>query len=73
MPKLDGGDTLKLLRKRWPDLPVIISSGYSRKLSEKMLNEHKVHAFMQKPYEPTALLQVLEDLRSIDVDPGGFE
>lgn len=62
MPKLDGADALKLLRKRWPNVPVVISSGYSRKLSERMLNEHKIHAFMQKPYEPTALLKVLEDI-----------
>jgi len=62
MPKLDGADTLKLMRKRWPDIPVVVSSGYSRKLSERMLNEHKIHAFMQKPYEPTALLKVLEDI-----------
>jgi CheY-like chemotaxis protein len=51
MPRMDGWDTLSAMRKLSPDIPVILSSGYSE--AQAMEGEHSEmpQAFLRKPYE----------------------
>ena len=62
MPRKDGYATLTALRKSWPDLPVLLSSGYSE---EAVLNKAKeqVQGFLKKPYDLEQLLQTLHALQ----------
>jgi two-component system, cell cycle sensor histidine kinase and response regulator CckA len=59
MPRMDGWETLTALRKLAPDIPVILSSGYSE--AQAMAGEHPElpQAFLSKPYEWTALKDVI--------------
>ena len=62
MPRKDGYATLTELRESWPDLPVLLSSGYSE---EAVLNKAKeqVQGFLKKPYDLEQLLQTLHALQ----------
>lgn len=56
MPGMDGVDLAREVRRRWPDLPVVLTSGYSHVLAEE-----GSHGFplLQKPYTMDGLLGVL--------------
>jgi len=49
MPGLDGIGTFRQLQKRYPDMPVIIMSGYDRETYEEALLDCGVRSFLQKP------------------------
>ena len=51
MPRMNGWETLTVLRQLSPDIPVILCSGYSE--SQVMAGDHSDHpqAFLNKPYE----------------------
>jgi CheY-like chemotaxis protein len=50
MPRLDGPATLALLRQTAPDVPVVLSSGYSQEEALSRLDNNRHVAFIQKPY-----------------------
>ncbi|WP_116090644.1 hybrid sensor histidine kinase/response regulator [Sphingomonas crusticola] len=56
MPGINGIDMAQEVRRRWPDLPVVLTSGYSHVLAEE-----GSHGFdlLQKPYTVDGLLGVL--------------
>jgi signal transduction histidine kinase/CheY-like chemotaxis protein len=54
MPGLGGEATFRQIRHRWPDLPVIVSSGYMPQEGE--LGDVP---FLAKPYRPAELLDML--------------
>jgi PAS domain S-box-containing protein len=57
MPGMNGIDLAKDVRRRWPDLEVVLTSGYSHVLAEE-----GTHGFelLQKPYTVDALLGILK-------------
>ena len=57
MPEMDGYQTLPLLREIRPDVPVIISSGYSEQEIVHRFDDHSVQGFIQKPYRASVILQ----------------
>lgn len=59
MPRMDGAATLRELRILDPDLPVILSSGYSQEAIDDRFGQDEVQAFIQKPYTAQALAAVL--------------
>jgi hypothetical protein len=62
MPGMGGRELAEVVRKRWPDIPVLFMSGYT--------NEEIIHRgllgpdepFLQKPFSPAALAESLADL-----------
>ncbi len=64
MPVMDGKETLSLLRRITPDLPVVMSSGFNEQEAISRLAGRGVTAFLQKPYKPsdmeTAVRSALE-------------
>lgn len=62
MPRKDGFETLTELRSYWPNLPVLLSSGYSE---EEVLSKAKaqVQGFLKKPFSKGQLLAELEKIR----------
>jgi signal transduction histidine kinase len=51
MPRLNGIEALKLIRKRWPDLPVVVVTAYGTiRLAVEAMKEGAVD-FMTKPFE----------------------
>jgi nitrogen-specific signal transduction histidine kinase/CheY-like chemotaxis protein len=62
MPRMDGRETLQRLRRLRPELPVILSSGYSDQESLKELASDPFLLFLPKPYRIAQLKQTLQDL-----------
>jgi PAS domain S-box-containing protein len=50
MPKMSGKETFEKLKKINPEIPVIISTGYSDRDMDVSQWRHPVDAFLQKPY-----------------------
>jgi signal transduction histidine kinase len=62
MPGLDGEQTLREIRRHWPDLPVIISSGYAGEELLARLSSLAPFAVVEKPYRPQILLNTIRTL-----------
>jgi two-component system cell cycle sensor histidine kinase/response regulator CckA len=61
MPRLGGSETLRLIRERRPDLPVVLMSGYTeQEVASKLLDDSPgAVGFLQKPFLPEDLASVL--------------
>jgi two-component system cell cycle sensor histidine kinase/response regulator CckA len=58
MPGMDGPALLSALRRRWPDLPVILVSGYAAQGARRALAEEEA-IFLAKPYSLAALTEAV--------------
>ena len=62
LPDLDGMQVYKQIAARWPDLPVLFSTGHGdQNLLTNTPNGKKV-GYLQKPYESDTLLAALDEL-----------
>ena len=61
MPRMGGQETLRQLRDSWPDLPVIMMSGYTEESVAPQFSDAGpgVTAFLQKPFFAEDLIGVL--------------
>jgi hypothetical protein len=59
LPDVNGRDLAEALRKQWPNLPVLLMSGY---LAEQGLMPAAPSAFLQKPMLPSAVVQAVNTL-----------
>ncbi len=57
MPGLSGLETYERLRLMRPDLPVILTSGYTGELSSDRFAEDPIAHFVPKPYPPDVVLE----------------
>jgi PAS domain S-box-containing protein len=57
MPGMNGVELAREVRRRWPDLPVVLTSGYSHVLAQE-----DSHGFelLQKPYSAEQLSRILQ-------------
>ncbi len=62
MPEMGGLDLCRQLRQRDEQVPIVIMSGYSSEVNAAELEELNVGAFLQKPMQPEALSQIIENL-----------
>ena len=62
MPLLSGLDMSISMLKIRPDLPIIISTGYSEQVNQKTAREHGIAGFMMKPVNIEKLLQLIVDV-----------
>ena len=65
MPKMSGEELFEEMRRIRPDVPVILSSGYSEEEALRQFPGRQFNAFIHKPYQIDALIEtfkhVLED------------
>jgi CheY-like chemotaxis protein len=57
MPRMNGLETLDAIREHDPNLPIILSSGFSGAELEERLRGDPRSSFIQKPYRTTALIR----------------
>ncbi len=62
MPRMDGARTLNALRERAPDLPVLMTTGFSREEAQRALGPLRIDAFLPKPWGPRELLAAVREL-----------
>lgn len=60
MPGMDGVELARQVRKRWPDLTIVLTSGYSHVLAD---DARHGFALLHKPYSVDELSRVLQDAR----------
>jgi CheY-like chemotaxis protein len=58
---ISGIDVATRIRAERPDIPVIVTSGYSVEMAGKELLPDERITFLQKPYRPQQLLRVVRD------------
>lgn len=60
MPGMDGGEFLEVIRSKWPDMPVVLMTAYSRKgmLLESLTQP--CQGFIEKPFVIRDLLAEIE-------------
>ena len=61
MPKLDGFEALQLIKNQWPDLKVLIVTGYSTEENAIKAVKEGAFGFLEKPFNPSLLLKVVEN------------
>jgi CheY-like chemotaxis protein len=62
MPRMDGEETFRELRRIKPDVRVVLSSGYNeQEVSRKFLGKG-LAGFIQKPYKLTELERTLKEV-----------
>ena len=63
MPDLDGREVLRELRLLRADIPVVLTTGYSRgSLEERFRDESHIN-LLPKPYEPEQLIDAIRQAR----------
>ncbi|MDX8389587.1 MAG: PAS domain S-box protein [Mariprofundaceae bacterium] len=60
MPKMNGLECYRELQRINPDVRVILSSGYSEEETLEEFAIEKVPSFIQKPYRPNALIDMIQ-------------
>jgi CheY-like chemotaxis protein len=62
MPKMDGVQTLRELRRLRPDLPIILMSGFAAAQALARFGEHHLSGFLQKPFTMRQLRGLAEPI-----------
>ena len=62
MPKHDGMYLMKKIREQWPDIPIIVMSGYYTAETIKEAFEMGAANFIAKPFEPDELVKIVRQI-----------
>ncbi|MEM7350484.1 MAG: transporter substrate-binding domain-containing protein [Acidobacteriota bacterium] len=62
MPRMDGDETFRRMRRLRSDLRVLLTSGYNEREATNRLSEPGPAGFIQKPYAPAALLRKVREV-----------
>jgi PAS domain S-box-containing protein len=60
MSVMGGSEAFRLLREIQPDVPIIISSGYSEKSAREECGFDTISEFIQKPYHAAKLVETIQ-------------
>lgn len=69
MPGMNGRELAERLRERHPRLPVLFMSGYAHDLDGSLPEAMGASAFLQKPFDATALLERVQGLLQVSGMP----
>ena len=61
MPRLSGTETCHLIRQLRPELPIVLTSGYTEPEADAGLDIRDVAGFLQKPFTPASLVKMVQD------------
>jgi DNA-binding NarL/FixJ family response regulator len=64
MPQINGQEVMEALRAIRPELPVIITSGYSEQDIMERFHQSPPTAFIQKPYRSRELVALIKKVLS---------
>lgn len=62
MPKMDGLTALRAIRQKFPDLPILLMSGYSDRQTARFFEAEGPVGFVQKPFSLGNLVTTLRNL-----------
>ena len=61
MPRMNGAECFRLITELLPDLPVVLTSGYSAQDAVGRFGGAGIAGFIQKPFMPSALVKTMHD------------
>jgi CheY-like chemotaxis protein len=61
MPGMDAGELVSTLNQQYPELRIVLTSGYPEEDARKGFPAEAVAGFLQKPYTVNALIQKVEE------------
>jgi CheY-like chemotaxis protein len=67
MPGMDGFTLMTEIKTRYPDIPVILITGFSVGDAQKIAFEKGANAFVAKPFRLKELKQVIESVSTDDI------
>jgi PAS domain S-box-containing protein len=62
MPGMDGVEAMRAMRELVPDLPIILTSGYSEQEAQERCAGAVFTGFIQKPFAPSALVAKMNEV-----------
>ena len=62
MPVRDGMDLMREVKERWPDVPIIVMSGYHTTETIEEADKMGAVAFINKPFTPDELLETIRQV-----------
>jgi len=62
MPEHDGMYLMREVKKKWPDIPIIVMSGYPTTNTIEEAVEMQAAAFIAKPFTPDELLEIIRQV-----------
>ena len=62
LPGLKGETLVREVRRRHPDIPLVIMTGNTSIYPSSSLDHHGIHAFLHKPFHLTELEKLVEEL-----------
>ena len=61
MPRLSGVETCHLLKTMRPEVPIVLTSGYTEPDAGSRFIADEVAGFLQKPFTPATLVKMIQD------------
>jgi CheY-like chemotaxis protein len=62
MPVMNGEEALRVIRSRWPQLRVMLTSGFTEQQARSRFGTEDLAGFVQKPYTPTILARKVKEV-----------
>ncbi len=59
LPDIDGIKLAKIMRFKYPDIPIILITGFADRYNQEEIHNLQVNAFMEKPFTPDELSKQL--------------
>ena len=70
MPVMGGEEALERIHKIRPDVPVLLSSGFSETEATRRFHDRGLAGFLQKPYTATVLARKVQDAVRLNSEAG---
>jgi YesN/AraC family two-component response regulator len=64
MPEMDGFETIQNLRRTFPEMPIIVMTGYHANWIRNAVNNLGAVHFLQKPFDDEELLYTIRKVHS---------
>ncbi len=62
MPQVGGLELLKVVKERWPEIPVLIITGYASIASAVEATQHGAGGYLPKPFTPEELEEAVDEV-----------
>jgi CheY-like chemotaxis protein len=59
MPRMGGVEAFRMMKAQQPELPIVLTSGYSAQEATTRFGNDGIAAFIQKPFMPAALVRTM--------------
>ncbi|HCY84647.1 MAG TPA: hypothetical protein DHV36_05880 [Desulfobacteraceae bacterium] len=62
MPDMAGDHLAKKIKAVRPDIPIILCSGFNKKITEEVIAQSRISAYLKKPVSAAALSRTIRRL-----------